>query len=118
MNRFDEEQTKELAAIADSLQFTRLHLAGAEALRIDELPLDEYERDAVATYRSQLRAVAAGFERLLDLRLEQSPEADRLARAVSDGFDLALAMQGEIASIVDGYYQQHLQEHSGGNEQL
>jgi hypothetical protein len=118
VSRFNKEQTRQLAALADSVRFTKEHLARGETLRVDELPLDAYERRIVDDYRSQLGAIAAAFEKLMDMRLEQSPEADRLARAVADGFDLLMALQAEMGRIVDGYYQEHLQEHSGGNEHL
>lgn len=84
-------------------------------MRIDELPLDEYEAGLVADYRSQLKAVREAFQRLMYLRLEQSPDAEQAARVVANGYELLCAMQSELARIVDSYYHQHLQEHSGRN---
>ncbi len=103
MSRFNEQECEHLALLARSIERTRDHLEKFSQAPVEELPLDAYERSIVADYRSQLRSVGEAFRQLMDLRLEQSANADQAKRTLFDGYDLLCALQGELVCIVNRY---------------
>ncbi len=105
-NRFSEEQIAELQSTVSLLEFTRAHAERAEVLRVEELGLSDYQQSIIDDYRSQLHALSEALPRLVDLRLEQSDEADQMARGIEDGWEIAAALQSEMARIVDLAYQE------------
>ncbi|MEY2487387.1 MAG: hypothetical protein QOH39_3035 [Verrucomicrobiota bacterium] len=102
--RFNEQEHAQLAALTETIKLTKEHLNRAEALRVDELPLTDYERSIVQEYRGQLRSLIKLTERLMDARLDKAADADQRERAFVSSYELLHALQREMGAIIERYY--------------
>ncbi len=98
-NRFTEQEREQLRVIARVIERSREHLATFQDIPIEELPLDDHERNILQDYRNQLGAVCTAFEQLMDSRLERSPDADAEVQRLFHAYNRFCTLQEEMAGI-------------------